>query len=83
MGHGLAEEDFTRLRRGQRPAASGQHFRKDPGHQWLGIDQYAVTVEQHGIEGKRDIYYSGTAKRATYASFSHSRAGTARWPQER
>nr|WP_241895211.1 hypothetical protein [Stenotrophomonas maltophilia] len=52
MGHGLAEEDLAGLSRGQRPAACGQHFRKHTGHQRLGIDQYAVAVEQHGIEGK-------------------------------
>ncbi len=57
MGHGLAEEDLTRLRRGQRPAACVS-ISEHAGDQWLGIDEYAVAVEQHGIEGKRDIYSS-------------------------
>lgn len=58
MGHGLAEEDFTRLRRGQRPAACAQHFRENAGDQRLGIDEYAVAVEQHGIKRETDIYSS-------------------------
>jgi hypothetical protein len=55
MGHGLAEEDLAGLRRGQRGQPRSVSISERTGHQWLGIDQYAVAVEQHGIKGKRDI----------------------------
>ncbi|KAG0924201.1 hypothetical protein G6F32_014006 [Rhizopus arrhizus] len=73
MGHRLAEEDFTRLCRGQRPATLGQHFGEHAGHQRLGIDQHAVTVEQHGIEGKTGhLQLLGQAVGRGYPPFSHS-----------